>query len=284
MLSYDNTTPVANASSRIVFESTFNTVPAAIAEKAIVSIAEKDVIGDFGTALAFSMAAWAACYIVTNEMFPALNRVSAQDLKKPSWVPRRWISPKATDEYASRVMSLLHAAAATVLCGILAVQYWFAGEDLSTHAMTSVDAQVISVSVGYFLVDTVGIWRGSYFDPTFLAHHFGASWVLLDVVLTRNLGYHSVALLGVMECANPFLHVRWLRHADGHATDALSWLFVASFAFGRLLAGPFLWVVCYYVPHYAVFNRFIGVVMFVVSAGTLANVAKKQSRGEKWEC
>ena len=249
-----------------------------------VDARSSDHLDDFAVAFGLCVSFWAMCYVITNDAFPMRPK------KGGRIVPRRWVVPKRTDEYASRIMSTLHAVASTGLCGWAVYRHMLLGNDLSAQPATCVDAVILAVSVGYFAVDFVGIIVGSYYDFTYLMHHFWTITGILIVVFRDQLGFHMVALVMWMELSNPAMHLRWLLQEDGkdHIADwrmrFLSWNFLVLFGFARFVAGPYLWLVSMGVDDYPWVNKAIGFIMFVVSANVWIKAIRGQFRGESWVC
>ena len=241
-------------------------------------------LDDFAKASAIWIAFWAVCYILTNDAYPMLPR------KGGRFVPKSWVSPKRTDEYASRVISTLHAVLSVVLCGLAVWKHIDSGSDLSTQPCSCTDALALSASVGYFSVDFIGIIVGSYYDFTFLMHHAGTVFGIMVVVLQDSLGFHMVSLVMWMEISNPAMHLRWLLQEDGHhhtrslPLKLLSWSFLAVFGVARFVVGPYLWVTTYVLDDYHWLNKVIGVIMFVVSLHVWVTSLSGQLRGKVWTC
>ena len=209
---------------------------------------------------------------------------------------------RASGEYQSRVVSLVHSTVATAYCVYIAVQRYAAAPSVGAYASTIVcldaaptaDEQYLACLVcGYFLYDTVGLLAGDFCSPLYLAHHAGSILVLLEALFgARPLGLEIAIGIGLLECSGPFLHARWLlnehRWAERFPSSALwfavEWSYLALFAVARVAVGNVLAVrfsplVCAKTP---VFSAVALGLLFAYSSVFFVGVVKQKLRGEKW--
>ena len=156
---------------------------------------------------------------------------------------RRWGA--AHPEYASRVVSLVHAIISVIVTAIQFSRDYGKPWGRTNIGMTGDQQFALLVTASYFVVDTIGLFLNDYFDFQFLMHHIGAGGSLFAVMFTQTNGYEMVFTVLVLEFSNPFMHGRWL--AIHNNVSPKSWLYIfldegffVTFFLMRVAIGPFL--------------------------------------------
>eukprot|EP00744_Colponema_vietnamica_P021504 GILI01030746.1.p1 GENE.GILI01030746.1~~GILI01030746.1.p1 ORF type:complete len:285 (+),score=29.56 GILI01030746.1:49-903(+) len=204
-----------------------------------------------------------------------------------------------TDAYVSRVVSLIHSVASFAFSGYCCFLRYQQSRTVGTYLSTFTclaepplaDEQYNALlSSSYFIMDTLGIIFGSYYDPMFIAHHAAAVIAINAGIFTGTIGPEMAVGLFLLEGSNPFLHLRWLLQAekfDLHFPDSFLWQFInngfyISFILARQVAGSlsaYNFLLCMWVPWYI---RVIGVGYWAFSLKFLLDILKMDRKGERW--
>mmetsp|Transcript_11790 Transcript_11790/g.17244 ORF Transcript_11790/g.17244 Transcript_11790/m.17244 type:complete len:241 (-) Transcript_11790:1336-2058(-) len=171
----------------------------------------------FGLVMAASMG-WGALFYV----FSAL--ISLNLPKKDLW------------DLRNRVVSAIHGVYCLVLSTIAITHQRSMGDPNNEF-----ESQVLSVSLGYFLYDTICMYKYDLYDSFIIIHH---SLCLLGMSCTLIAGVGSVDImygLFITEISNPCMHIREvlkLANQRGTKTYLIFELsFFGFYFFGRLIIG-----------------------------------------------
>ncbi|KAK9795938.1 hypothetical protein WJX73_008961 [Symbiochloris irregularis] len=174
------------------------------------------------------------------------ERVSQVALQTVLWTilffAFRWLIFRGRSSvFANRAVSLVHSVASFYLTA-LALDARHPFKNFGTRS-TPAEVKALSLSLGYFLFDTVCTYLIER-DGANLAHHLCSIAAVAVGVFEGTDGAELCACLILMEASNPFLHGRFFVKDLGYQGTTLSiWvdvLFALSFTICRLLLGPFV--------------------------------------------
>ncbi len=196
---------------------------------------------------------------------------------------RRWGSHK---EYASRIVSLVHAVLSVIVTGFRLYQDYGTPNGRINVDMSGDQQVAVLVTGSYFVVDTLGMFFFDYFDFRFLMHHIGAGGSLFWTVFAQTNGYEMVFTVFILELSNPFMHGRWLLlHSNFPATN---WLFrvceegfFVTFGLCRVIVGPVL-VYSIVVGTGPLFWKIAGIGVLVVSAHFFLSAVRNRLSDVPW--
>ncbi|CUG87922.1 membrane-associated protein, putative [Bodo saltans] len=200
---------------------------------------------------------------------------------------------RKSDEYGSRVVSVVHAVLSSVLC-FLAMVEEFGEPGYGVYGLhcTGLQQVVLLCSAGYFTMDLVGILRGSYFTWLFVAHHILSLYCLLTGGAFAIHGFELVCSMVVVESSNPFLHTRWLMIADrehlkqdGKGSQQFQFVenaFYATFFLSRIMIGPIITSKLVTAVDMTAFFKGAGVALLVASYLFFVSVVTKRYKKELW--
>jgi hypothetical protein len=200
---------------------------------------------------------------------------------------------RKSDEYGSRVVSVVHAVLSSVLCFLAMVEeFGEPGYGVNGLHCTGLQQVVLLCSAGYFTMDLVGIMFSSYFTWLFVAHHILSLYCLLTGGVFGIHGFELACSMLVVEFSNPFLHTRWLMIADqehlkqdGKGSRCFQFVdnaFYATFFLSRIMVGPIITSLLVTAVDTSVPFKASGVALLVASYLFFANVVTKRYKRELW--
>eukprot|EP00760_Papus_ankaliazontas_P007658 PhM_4_TR13438/c0_g1_i1/m.54957 len=149
--------------------------------------------------------------------------------------------PKKGKEYASRVVSLIHAVVSTALSAYAVFCHPtpdFAGPTQEIQAI------VLCVSSAYFAYDFIAMYLYNFWEWGFAIHHLVTAGGMMWGVFTCRSGWELAACTLLMEITNPLMHIQWLMEFDKKTKTLLYKIVEPSFAIAfwvaRIGVGPFL--------------------------------------------
>ncbi|XP_059460104.1 uncharacterized protein LOC132189389 [Corylus avellana] len=156
---------------------------------------------------------------------------------------RKWIFPKRSFGFCSRIVSTIHATLAVILSS-LSVQDWSCPACPLASMASPKQMETLAVSLSYMMYDLVC----SSFDKEVgldnSIHHLVSIVGFGAVLAYGRCGSEVVAALWITEISTPFLHLRELLKELGYRdTDlnlAADILFAVIFTLGRMVGGPYL--------------------------------------------
>lgn len=202
------------------------------------------------------------------------------------------------DEYASRVVSVIHALLSVALCflgvldGITLDPHW--GHFQSTAPFWT---QVACLCTGaYFTMDMIGILTSTYFSWLFVGHHLICGYAMVAVSVNQTFGFATALTTCLMEASNPFLHMRYLLIEEHHMAHkkksattpwsplltAISRCFYVVYFVGRILIGPFL-TAALLTGDTPVWLQLIGSLLQIFSIQYFFVYFSKGWKGELWQ-
>jgi hypothetical protein len=209
-----------------------------------------------------------------------------------SWAYLRYAKCKS-DEYGSRVVSVVHAIVSSILCFVAAIEE-FNDPGYGTFGPRCSGLQQIALlcSAGYFTMDFLGILLSSYFSWLFIGHHILSGGCLAFGGLFGAHGFEFSFVTFLMEVSNPFLHSRWLMIADKEhlkrkGRGSLRFQFVdhcfyVIFFLARIIAGPILTIQLVFADETHLIIKGAGLLLQVLSVQFLVNTFSKRFRGDLW--
>ncbi|KAE8057164.1 hypothetical protein FH972_013876 [Carpinus fangiana] len=156
---------------------------------------------------------------------------------------RKWIFPKRSFEFCSRIVSTIHATLAVILSS-LSVQDWSCPACPLASKASPKQMETLAVSLSYMMYDLVcsSFDKGVGVDNSI--HHLVSIVGFGAVLAYGRCGSEVVAALWITEISTPFLHLRELLKELGYKdTDlnlAADILFAVIFTLGRMVGGPYL--------------------------------------------
>lgn len=150
-------------------------------------------------------------------------------------------------EYASRYVSVCHAALSTVVCGMAALDNYKSRDWGMFGAVDSTGLQQVALinTAAYFTMDFVGILVSDYFSWLFVVHHTLCGGCLMYCAFSATNCFNLSVVTFLMELSNPFFHARWLLSEEGVDEGAFVFsvvneLFFSLYFVTRVVVSPFL--------------------------------------------
>jgi len=192
------------------------------------------------------------------------------------------------DEYASRIVSTVHAMVSLVFCVAGAIDgYGEAHWGIFGLDATAKQQIALMVTTGYFSADFIGILVGTYFDWIFVGHHIVSASSLFYSAYFGYGGFELCLATALMELSNPFMHMRWIVVTDKHPSDSLVYKicdegFFISFTLARIVLGPYLVWLLWISSSAFVFKLTAGALM-VFSFQFYWGLLQRRKTGEAWK-
>jgi hypothetical protein len=200
---------------------------------------------------------------------------------------------KKSDEYGSRVVSVLHAAISAALCFLATVEEFNEPEFGVFGAHCSGLQQVaLLCTAAYFAMDMLGILMSSYFSWLYIGHHILSGGCLAYGGLISRHGFELAMVTCLMEVSNPLLHSRWLLIADKKHLQhkgrgsllfrAVDHTFYVVFFIARIVVGPILTANLIVADNTPLLLKAAGVLLQVLSVQFMLETFSKRFRGDLW--
>ncbi|CUG87921.1 membrane-associated protein, putative [Bodo saltans] len=200
---------------------------------------------------------------------------------------------KKSDEYGSRVISVIHASISSVLCFLGTVEEFNEPEFGTFGAHCSGLQQVaLLCTAGYFAMDMLGILMSSYFSWLYVGHHILSGGCLAYGGLVSRHGFEFAMVTCLMEVSNPLLHSRWLliadkEHLKNQGKGSLKFrvidqLFYVVFFVARIMMGPILTAHLVVADNTPLIIQAAGVLLQVLSVQFMFDTFSKRFRGDLW--
>ncbi|KAK6938867.1 TRAM/LAG1/CLN8 homology domain [Dillenia turbinata] len=146
-------------------------------------------------------------------------------------------------EFSNRVISAIHASLAVVLAS-LSVEDWTCPVCPLASNSSPRQMQTLAVTLSYLIYDFVCCHFCSHVNLDNTVHHLVSIVGIMAGFAYQRCGSEMVATLCITEISSPFLHSRELLKELGYKdTDlnlAADILFAVTFAFARMIGGPYL--------------------------------------------
>lgn len=155
---------------------------------------------------------------------------------------RHRVFPSMTAGFANRMTSLAHAL---LMLPISASVISFRRPWSETFGTITTDAQAacLSVTLGYFVYDTIGVFLIEH-DWGNTVHHLASMLAISVGIFGRRSGSELAWSLFLMEISNPLLHLQSYYSETGQsgttAANVVNVLFALSFLGCRVVIGPIL--------------------------------------------
>ena len=197
----------------------------------------------------------------------------------------RYNKPLKNDEYGARILSLIHAVISAIGCGYALLDH--TGGFFDSVGATRLQGDFAMFSFAYFLVDTIimFLWK---FDMTYFLHHVVTLSVCGSTALAGKYGFATCFAIWGGEVTNPFMHARWLLHANNPQEAktpstmmrvlTIVW-FILFFGF-RFFGAPL--VVYYMVILMPIYFAPLCIGIMVMSWKFFFDALKMEMRGEWW--
>lgn len=201
-----------------------------------------------------------------------------------SWAKAHCTRRKKSAEYIARVSSIVHGCLLSVLGFLLLLDRYIKREPY--NAATSLqEALVLSISLAYFLVDSISILSGDFFDALFFGHHIVCFAGIAHAIVTGQDGHFTTLVVWCMEITNPFMNAHWLNVFDkrtkGHFYNLNRFGFIVTFSLARGIVGPWLIYTAWNIDlNWGLIG--LGCALFFFSARVLIAIFQAEMRGEIW--
>jgi len=211
---------------------------------------------------------------MTDETLSPATQVSAMTLSFLTfgliYLTHRRTQPEKGPEWSIRLVTMIHAAAATSLayfsCFVLG-PWPLAEPGLESNSLNLV---IISISLGYFLLDYLWCLRQGSEKAIMHVHHWFSLIYLSWGSRTRLSGAEIVGVIFGSEITNPMLQLRWMLRRSGKYETTLGSindiLFAAVFIFVRCVVGAYFLYCVLSSPLPTMAVRVGGVVFYAISA------------------
>lgn len=200
---------------------------------------------------------------------------------------------KKTDEYGSRVVSVVHATLSSILCFLATVEE-FNEPGYGTFGAGCSGLQQVALlfTASYFAMDMLGILMSSYFSWLYVGHHILSGGCLAFGGLLSRHGFEFAMVTCLMEVSNPLLHTRWLmisnkEHLKNKGRGSMSFravdhTFYVVFFIARILVGPILTAHLTVADNTHIIIQGAGVLLQVLSFQFMMETFSKRFRGDLW--
>jgi len=154
-------------------------------------------------------------------------------------------------DFCNRCVSLIHVVV-SLYFGSISVANWSRPLDGVGAASTYPQMLAITVSLAYFIYDTICCAVELPFSMEFLIHHLLTLMGLVFGYVRQISGTELVACLVLMEVSNPFMHgrelLKELNLKDSPLSLANDVLFALVFTVARIFVGPVVVYLCVVSP------------------------------------
>ena len=172
-------------------------------------------------------------------------------------------------EWNCRLVTVVHAVIATILCFTSAVitgpwPFSYVGE-----ANTSLHNTIMIISLGYFAFDFLWCLYMKSEGAVMLAHHLVSLVGFVYSLYQGRSGSELTAVMGASEVTNPLLQLRWFLRESGYYKGRLAVivdvLFISMFWTARLGVGSVFHYVCQTSPKLDLVTKAGGQAFYIIS-------------------